>query len=283
MFKLGFYTNIYYSIIEKAKTRIKEPNAYYENHHIIPVSFGGSNKKDNLVSLTAREHFICHYLLTKITIDEALKRKMMWAFFMMCVDPVKGSDERKKSANYELARKIFSENHPTKNKDVVEKMKKSSIQYYQSDTYLDKRKEQVKQTLCKCGCNTIIDYYGENIPKFVNRKHYNNYQKSENAPKVTEETRNKQSKKAKENILKLTDEQRKERLKKSCLSCDQEKRGNSISKGKKDKKTNQQNIMGEKYATMTDDEFYTFINSKDRPNHIKTRMINLRNKYVRCV
>ena len=119
-------------------------------------------------------------------------------------------------------------NRATKNKDVVEKMKKSSIQYYQSDTYLDKRKEQVKQTLCKCGCNTIIDYYGENIPKFVNRKHYNNYQKSENAPKVTEETRNKQSKKAKENILKLTDEQRKERLKKSCLSCDQEKRGNSI-------------------------------------------------------
>ena len=32
---------------------------YYEKHHIQPKSLGGSNKKENLVRLTAREHFIC--------------------------------------------------------------------------------------------------------------------------------------------------------------------------------------------------------------------------------
>jgi len=39
---------------------------YYENHHIISKCLGGNNNKENLVLLTAREHFICHKLLTYI-------------------------------------------------------------------------------------------------------------------------------------------------------------------------------------------------------------------------
>jgi hypothetical protein len=38
----------------------------YERHHIIPKSLGGSDDSTNLVFITAREHFICHWLLTKI-------------------------------------------------------------------------------------------------------------------------------------------------------------------------------------------------------------------------
>lgn len=37
-----------------------------ERHHVIPKCLGGSNSKDNLVELTAREHFICHWLLHRI-------------------------------------------------------------------------------------------------------------------------------------------------------------------------------------------------------------------------
>ena len=37
-----------------------------EVHHIVPKCLGGSNKKENLVELTAREHFICHRLLCEI-------------------------------------------------------------------------------------------------------------------------------------------------------------------------------------------------------------------------
>ena len=61
------YKNIYQSIISGAKTNIKLD--YYENHHIVPKCMGGSNKKDNIVSLTYREHFICHWLLCKIYPD----------------------------------------------------------------------------------------------------------------------------------------------------------------------------------------------------------------------
>lgn len=70
------YTNWYYSIIQNAQTRTND--GYTERHHIIPKSLGGDNLKDNLVRLTAREHFICHRLLTKMTVGNQ-KIKMLHA------------------------------------------------------------------------------------------------------------------------------------------------------------------------------------------------------------
>lgn len=76
------YTRIYYSIINNAQSRILPKETYTEKHHIIPKSLGGSNAKDNLVVLTAREHFICHWLLTKMT-ESLAKTKMAKAFMLM--------------------------------------------------------------------------------------------------------------------------------------------------------------------------------------------------------
>jgi len=39
---------------------------YFEKHHIIPKCMGGSDSPDNIVALTAREHFVAHQLLVKI-------------------------------------------------------------------------------------------------------------------------------------------------------------------------------------------------------------------------
>lgn len=55
------YYNRYIKFIEHAKTLIYA--GYTETHHIIPVSMGGSNKKENLVKFCARSHFIAHKLL----------------------------------------------------------------------------------------------------------------------------------------------------------------------------------------------------------------------------
>jgi hypothetical protein len=70
------YLKIYNKIIDKAKNR--EINGYIEKHHIIPKCLGGLNKKENLVKLTAREHFICHLLLSKI-----YGGKMIYTLFRM--------------------------------------------------------------------------------------------------------------------------------------------------------------------------------------------------------
>lgn len=66
MFIQNKYYKWYMAIIETAKQRTDELD-YSELHHIIPKSIGGLNNDQNLVKLTAREHFICHFLLTKIT------------------------------------------------------------------------------------------------------------------------------------------------------------------------------------------------------------------------
>jgi hypothetical protein len=81
MFIQNKYTKWYYSIIEYAKNRTI--NEYTEKHHIIPKSLKGNNSKDNLVNLTAREHFICHMLLVKMTTGKE-KTKMSYAIWRLC-------------------------------------------------------------------------------------------------------------------------------------------------------------------------------------------------------
>jgi len=67
-------------IIAKAKNRTLE--GYKEVHHIIPKSCGGSNNKDNIVNLTAKEHYVIHLLLPYCTKGNA-KHKMLNAFIFM--------------------------------------------------------------------------------------------------------------------------------------------------------------------------------------------------------
>lgn len=99
------YNKIYRQIIERAKNRKLE--GYSENHHIVPRSLGGSNDKDNIVKLTAREHFLAHWLLFRAyPYDE----KITYAFFMM--------SNRFKSFSsiaYQEARIAFSKVHSGRN------------------------------------------------------------------------------------------------------------------------------------------------------------------------
>jgi len=81
------YKLIYQQLIERARLR-KVIDGYTENHHILPRCLGGDNSKNNLVALTAREHFIAHLLLVKIYNGHL---KLVKAAAMMCM----GQNERK--------------------------------------------------------------------------------------------------------------------------------------------------------------------------------------------
>lgn len=76
------YTTWYHNIINCAKTRLLPNDHYVERHHIIPKSLGGDNSPTNIVILTAKEHFICHLLLTKM-VESTLRAKMVYAFHGM--------------------------------------------------------------------------------------------------------------------------------------------------------------------------------------------------------
>ena len=74
------YKRLYNSIVTNA--RLQERDCYTETHHIVPRSLGGADTEDNLVILTAREHFIAHWLLSKFTVGPN-KGKMIKALSLM--------------------------------------------------------------------------------------------------------------------------------------------------------------------------------------------------------
>lgn len=92
MYLLNKYTKWYNDIIAKAQARVNL-DGYYEKHHVIPKSLGGSNDLSNLVFLTAREHFVCHMLLVRMTAGDN-KRRMANAAWGMATRRNKFQDER---------------------------------------------------------------------------------------------------------------------------------------------------------------------------------------------
>ena len=73
---------------------------YNENHHIIPRSCGGSDDADNLVMLSARQHFICHLLLPKMMRLQKHKNSMRFALRLMSftTDPINNRRYKIKSS-----------------------------------------------------------------------------------------------------------------------------------------------------------------------------------------
>ena len=99
MFKQNKYLQCYYNIINRALSR--KNTGYTETHHIIPRSLGGTDHKDNLAKLTAREHFICHLLLPKMT-EGVAYQKMIYAYTIMSGRKIYGSRK------YEFYRKEYT-------------------------------------------------------------------------------------------------------------------------------------------------------------------------------
>ena len=60
------YLHHYNKLIETRRGRVPEKGTYYEKHHVVMKSMGGSDDPDNIVALTAREHFLAHWLLWRI-------------------------------------------------------------------------------------------------------------------------------------------------------------------------------------------------------------------------
>lgn len=75
---------------------------YWEKHHIVPKCMNGSNDENNLVLLTAREHYIAHWLLWKIYNNKLLAK----AFFSMSMQKDK---RRLSSKQFERIKKIESQ------------------------------------------------------------------------------------------------------------------------------------------------------------------------------
>jgi hypothetical protein len=124
MFINNKYKSWYDYIIQKAKVR--NLSGYKEKHHILPRCLGGKDNQENLVELTAREHFIVHMLLCKFTKGQA-RIKMLYAFNFMSVVRSKYRDYKINSKIAQKLRKEFFSNKPRHTKESKLKMSKSRL------------------------------------------------------------------------------------------------------------------------------------------------------------
>jgi hypothetical protein len=93
------YEKIYNQIIERAKNRTLE--GYCEKHHIIPKCMNGTNNMDNIVKLTAREHFLTHWLLHEMYPNNT---DLRYSFWSMCRSSDNQKRYRPSSRIYEYAK-----------------------------------------------------------------------------------------------------------------------------------------------------------------------------------
>jgi hypothetical protein len=134
------YKKIYDALMRQAKARPK-PEEYTETHHIMPRSLGGENNPENLVALTAREHFIAHYCLWKAQEKGTEARsKMAFAFHSMRMNP-NGNDNRYiNSRLYASHKKEFQEmnsgeNNPRYGKIFSDETKKKMSEAQKGKTH----------------------------------------------------------------------------------------------------------------------------------------------------
>lgn len=103
------HKNVYDKIINKAKksNRFKSKLIYYENHHIIPKSCEGNDSPNNLVLLTAKEHYAAHHLLCYIYPENNKLKFAFWAMNNQLKGDVK-RDYKVSSRTYEYSKKMFA-------------------------------------------------------------------------------------------------------------------------------------------------------------------------------
>jgi hypothetical protein len=160
------YEKIYNQIIERAKNRILE--GYVEKHHIVPKCLGGNNDKENIIQLTAREHFLCHQLLVEIYPNEP---KLKHALFLMSIGKQKYKDKHHKISSriYERLKLEYSLFLTGKKQSDKTKQKKSDSM---KSVWASKSKEEKSltgnkrwETRIKNKTNIVTEEQKENISK----------------------------------------------------------------------------------------------------------------------
>lgn len=142
------YEKIYYDLIKDRSrlqiTRKMDKINYYEKHHIIPKCMGGPDNKENIIILTAREHFIAHALLVKMY---PTNRKILNAF--ICMKRNKSKNRYINSNLYEKLKKYWVESNSGENHHLYGK------------THSEEAKQKI--SIAKKGKISVKDINGNNF------------------------------------------------------------------------------------------------------------------------
>ena len=142
------YKRVYGELIERGVKRgwtKKSASCYTEEHHILPKSIGGGDERENRVELTAREHYIAHWLLYKIHRNQ----KMACAWNATTMD--RDGARKLTSRQFERARIVANENmkgenHPLFGKKLSEERKKAIGDFHRGKKMSDETRRKMSKS-----------------------------------------------------------------------------------------------------------------------------------------
>ena len=147
------YLTWYINIINNAQSRTHNIKPY-EKHHIIPKCIGGTD--DTMVTLTLREHYICHCLLPKLVNNKNYKYRLLAAICRMQSHP---HHQRYTSKLYEYYKiqfyKLHSENQLGKEIPLQQRISMSRAKKGQKWSTLAKQTSRNKKTRRKVNQLTL--------------------------------------------------------------------------------------------------------------------------------
>lgn len=144
------YQRIYNEFIADRIEKQNSLTGYFEKHHIKPRSHGGSNSKNNIVKLSASDHYFAHKLLAKI-----YGGGMIRALVLMS-RPLSNSAKFKKTRkDYEYVRKHHS--------DYLKRMNKGENNPRFGKKCTDKTKRLIAEA--------NAEYVWKKHPRAINKKH----------------------------------------------------------------------------------------------------------------
>lgn len=151
------YYTWYVNICQMAKSRNLQKNCgvYIEKHHVVPKSFnlGGQSDSENIVNLTAREHYIAHLLLSKMFDNKLYKNKMHYALWRLST---RGIHFIPNSHSYQTARQQILETIKTRI-DSEETRSKKSRPGHLNSMYGKKRPE----IMAKANAASVLNSKGK--------------------------------------------------------------------------------------------------------------------------
>lgn len=155
------YLKLYLAIVNSP--HLEEENM--ERHHVLPRSLGGLDGP-NVVKMSSRKHFLCHYLLPKF-LSGAAKAKMINAFSIMKTSP--GNPRYVNSRLYESYRAQFGSMQ--KGKVTIQRsgftkfVDKSAVDAYLKDGWTCGNPNFTVKGLKYCNDGTINKTYSGDVPE----------------------------------------------------------------------------------------------------------------------
>jgi hypothetical protein len=141
------YKKAYINLIKTRIDRKPDGDTYYEKHHIVPKCWGGTNKKENIIKLTAREHYIAHWLLYRMR-PESIGTAL--AFWKMTFPGSKFLEKR----DYKINSRMYAEAKSAMSNAQKKRMKGFKV----ADKHLEKWRRNKNNTKLVVNVKTGEEY-----------------------------------------------------------------------------------------------------------------------------